>query len=140
MSINNDETIVAIYHYFQPQALDAINPEYYILYVLDHRGMIDREIAEKIYKESILPNEFQHKDLIGPFESLDELNKFAFLLCESINAPRVSLMSVQDYNLLLENSFDTHNFLNDLKTKGNILENIDREENKKSGFFSKIFK
>ena len=140
MSIQKDETIVGIYHYFQPKVHDAINPEYYLLYVMDHRGMIDRDLAEKIYREKIVPSDFQVKDLIGPFESLDELNKFAFLLCEEINAPKISLLSVQEYNLLLESAQDIHSLLGDLKSKGNTLENIDREDKNKSGFFTKLFK
>lgn len=135
-----DETIVGIYHFFQPRAHEGTPPQYYLLHVLDHRGILDREIVIRVYKEKFQRDLDRDQDIVGPFESLDELNMFAYELANEINAPKVSLLSVGDYNLLLENAMDLNNLIYDLKNKGNILENIERDQVKKSGFFSKIFK
>lgn len=141
-SIGNgaDETIVGIYHFFQPRIHEGNPPMYYLLHLLDHRGILDRETALKVYRTKVSEEVDRDHEIIGPFESLEQLNQYAFALCEEINAPRVSLLSVAEYNLLLENSHDLINLAIDIKSKGNILENIDREEKTKNGFFSKIFR
>lgn len=136
----SDETIVGIYHFFQPRNHEGTLPQYYLLHVMDHRGMLDREVVNRVYKEKFQREMDREQDIVGPFESLDELNMYAYELASVINAPKVSLLSVSDYNLLLENAMDLNGLIYDLKNKGNILENIEKDQGKKSGFFSKIFK
>lgn len=137
---HSDETIVGIYHFFQPRPQDGSLPQYYLLHILDHRGFIDRELIARLLKEKFDKVVDLSNDLVGPFESLDELSIFAYDLASAIDSPKVSLLSVTDYNLLLENATDLNNFIYDLKNKGNILENIEKNQSKKAGFFSKIFK
>lgn len=136
----SDETIVGIYHFFQPRAHEGAIPQYYLLHILDHRGILDRDLVVRVYKEKFQREVDRDQEIVGPFESLDELNMYAYQLASEINAPKVSLLSVSDYNLLLENAMDLNNLIYDLKNKGNILENMEKDQGKKSGFFSKIFK
>ena len=75
--------------------------------------------------------------MIGPFLSLETLNQYAFALCEELNAAQINLLSVADYNSLLENQQLASDFHRDLLEKGNVLENIER---KKKGLLSRIFK
>lgn len=135
-----DETIVGIYHYFQPRAHEGNPPQYYLLHVLDHRGVLDHEMLTKIYKDKFQHSPDRDDEMMGPFDSLEELNKYAYFLCEEVNAPRVSLLSVTEYNLLLENASELNGLVFDLKNKGNVLENIERDNKKTYGFFSKLFK
>ncbi len=140
--MNQDETIVGLYHFFSPRFHEGLPPQYYLLHILDHRGILDRELVLRVLREKMQIEPDRDQDLVGSFESLEKLNQFAFLLCEEVGAPKISLLSISEYNLLLENSEGIEGFLHDLKTKGNLLENIDLGEKMSAskGFFSKFFR
>ena len=100
---------------------------------------MDKATGNKLYDnyfKTELTSSNIHPNMIGPFDSLTTLNQFAFKLCEELNAAKVSLFSVQDYNGLLENSQTASDFYRDLLEKGNVMENIER---KKKGFLSRFF-
>ncbi len=134
------EYIVGVYHFLNAAPEESAEAAYFLLYLLDDKGMLEVEIAHKLYKEKF-QDEF-NKDAkcpakaIGPFESVDRLNQFAFLLCEEMNAAKVSLLSVAEYNTLLENTHQAADFHRDLVEKGNVMENIER---KKKGLLSRFF-
>ena len=133
------EYIVGIYNYFNPFPEDGSEPYYYMLYLLDDRGMLEKEGALKLFSERFKDSGFEnHKtpiNGIGPFISMEKLNQFAFALCEEVNAAQVSLLSVGEYNNMLENSHQADEFHRDLLEKGNTMENIER---KKKGFLSRF--
>ena len=137
------EYIVAVYNSINANPVLGTPQVFYMLYLLDEKGMLELETAMKIYQESYRPEismdeglvDF-NKSKIGPFESLEKINQFAFQLCEVLNASKVSLLSVTEYNNLLENAQNATDFHRDLLEKGNVMENIDR---KKKGFLSRIF-
>ena len=134
--------IIGIYSYINATPEFNSDQAYYILYLIDDRGLLDRSIPLKIYEEcfqsKIITDEQLPKGshLIGPFGSTDLLNQFAFQLCEELNALKVSLLSVQDYNSLLESTQTASDFNRDLLLKGSVMENI---EHKKKGFLSRFF-
>jgi hypothetical protein len=64
------------------------------------------------------------------------LDQYAFALCEELNAAKISLLSVEEYNTLLETTHMSSDFHRDLVEKGNVMENIER---KKKGFLTKFF-
>lgn len=133
------EYIVGVYHYMNPFPEENADSSYFLLYLLDERGMLERDLAVKLYEERFKPEIGEAKapaKTIGPFDSIDRLNQYAFALCEELNAARVSLLSVADYNSLLENSNQAAEFHRDLLEKGNVMENIER---KKKGFISRLF-
>jgi hypothetical protein len=110
-----------------------------LLYLLDEKGLLDKAGAHKLYEErfkSELSSANIHQKMIGPFESTDQLNQYAFQLCEELNAQKVTLLSVQEYNALLESSQTAADFHRDLLLQGNVMENIER---KKKGFLSRFF-
>jgi len=137
------EYIIGVYHYLNSQPELATEPAYYLLYLLDDKGILDNESALKLYRERFKSEmhapEFEsdfNKNKIGPFDSVAKLNQFAFALCEELNAARVTLYSVEEYNAILENAQGASDFHRDLIEKGNVMENIDR---KKKGLFSRLF-
>ena len=137
------EYIVGVYNSINANPVIGTPQAFYLLYLLDEKGMLELEAAQKIYLESFKPEMSMdellvdfNKSKIGPFESLEKLNQFAFQLCEVLNASKVSLLSVSEYNTFLENAQNASDFHKDLLEKGNVMENIDR---KKKGFFSRIF-
>jgi hypothetical protein len=131
--------IVGIYNQFNPFPEDSSYQGYYLLYLLDQKGFLSTEEAIKIYNEKFKlldDSKAFKKGYIGPFESLETINQFAFLLCENLNAQKVSLLSVPEYNTILESTEQAFDFHRDLLEKGNVLENIDH---KKKGFFKRLF-
>jgi hypothetical protein len=134
------EYIVGIYNNFNPFPENPDDMGYYFLYLLDQKGVLDLEDAKKSYLEKYALSEENaalKKGFIGPFDGIESVNQYAFLLCEKLNAAKVSLLSVAEYNALLESSPNSLELQNDLINKGNVLENIER---KKKGFLSKLFK
>jgi hypothetical protein len=136
--MNQVEYIVGIYNYFDPSPTGG-NLAYYFLYLLDQKGILDFELAKNAYKEKYQMTEDQlalENDMIGPFESSDSMNQFAFFLCEKLDASKINLFSVAEYNALLESTASSLEFERELRLKGNQIENIER---KKKGLLSKFF-
>ncbi len=135
------EYIVGIYNFFNPFPEEGEESHYYLLYLLDEKGILERDVPQKIFNEHYnsvdiagLKTPFH---TIGPFVSLEKLNQYAFALCEDLNASKISLLSVQEYNSMLEFGQLASDFHRDLLEKGNVLENIER---KQKGFLSRFFK
>ena len=135
------EYIVGIYNFFNPFPEDEQESYFYLLYLLDEKGILEREAALKIFKDHYNSDEIAGLktplNTIGPFVSLEKLNQYAFALCEELNASKISLLSVQEYNSLLEYGQQASDFHRDLIEKGNVLENIER---KQKSFLSRFFK
>jgi len=133
--------IVGIYHHFILNPSEQFEPNYYLLYLLDEKGMLEIEGAKDLFKEKfVLDSSLIQKvpnNVIGPFISMETLNQYAFALCEELNAAQINLLSVKEYNALLENHQTAQDFHKDLLEKGNVIENIER---KKKGFLSRFFK
>lgn len=137
--MKDTEYIVGIYNYINPLPEIHDDSAYYLLYLLDEKGLLDKSSAHKLYEDrfkSALWSLDVLQNLIGPFETTEALNQFAFQLCEELNAEKVSLLSVEEYNGLLEGSQMASDFHRDLLLKGNVMENIER---KKKGFLSRFF-
>lgn len=132
------ESLVGIYT--NEIVTDGNQETYYILYLLDDKGPYDINKAWKLYLDefSALKDAVLSDGMIGPFASFEKLNQYAFTLCERLNAARISLVSVSEYNTMLESTQNTTDFRRNLFEEGNILENIERK-NKKSGFLSRLF-
>ncbi|MBP9679983.1 MAG: hypothetical protein KBD76_01145 [Bacteriovorax sp.] len=133
------EYIIGIYHYMNAFPEMHSDSAYYLIYLLDELGQLDKLAAQKLYDERFkteLSSASIHQKMIGPFESTDQLNQYAFQLCEELNAQKVTLLSVQEYNSLLESSQTSTDFHRDLLLQGNVMENIER---KKKGFLSRFF-
>jgi hypothetical protein len=130
------EYLIGVYQYFNPNPEEEIGASYYLLYLLDQRGILEKEDAKKLYQESHTSFDLKSK-YIGPFESVDNINQFAFLLCEKLDAQKISLLSAQEYNGLLEHTQQASDFHRDLLLKGNVIDNIDKKE---KGFFKKLFR
>ncbi len=133
--------IVGIYHHFILNPAEQYEPYYFLLYLLDEKGMLEMEGARDLFKEKFASDlstlEKVPNNIIGPFISLEKLNQYSFALCEELNAAQINLLSVVDYNSMLENHQVDRDFHRDLLEKGNVIENIER---KKKGFLSRFFK
>jgi hypothetical protein len=132
--------IVGIYNYFNPLIEEGSESYFYLLYLLDEKGLLDQDISAKLFKDKFeneeLPKNSSNANSIGPFVTLENLNQYAFALCEELNASQVSLFSVSEYNSILETSQQASDFHRDLLTKGNVIKNIER---KKKGLLGRFF-
>jgi hypothetical protein len=128
--------LVGVYSFFNPFPEDETGSAYYLLHLLDQRGVLEKNDAKKLFTETYPHFELKSK-FLGPFESIDTLNQFSFMLCEKLDAQKISLLSVQEYNSLLEQTQQASDFHRDLLEKGNVLENIDKKE---KGFLKKLFR
>jgi hypothetical protein len=137
--MKDTEYIVGVYNYLNPNSEIHNDSAYYFLYLLDEKGLLDKTAAQKLYNERFKSESSRsdiHQNMIGPFDSTEALNQFAFQFCEELNAEKVSLLSVEEYNSLLESSQTASDFHRDLLVKGNVMENIER---KKKGFLKRFF-
>lgn len=133
------EYIVGVYNFTNPHPELGGESAYYLLYLLDEKGLLEKETASKLFKDRFDEAGTTAEAIagaIGPFLSLDKVNQYAFSLCEELNAAKVSLMSVEEYNSLFENTQLASDFHRDLLEKGNVMENIER---KKKGFLGRFF-
>lgn len=134
------EYIVGIYNFFNPFPEEGQESFYYLLYLLDEKGILEKDLAHKLFSERFTTEEIAGlkppHNTIGPFVSLESLNQYSFALCEELNAAKISLLSVQEYNTLLDESQQASDFHRDLLEKGNVMENIER---KKKGFLTRFF-
>jgi hypothetical protein len=133
------EYIVGIYNFFNPHPDLGSEAAFYLLYILDEKGILEKEVAQKLFAERFKDVGINAEPLagaIGPFVSLERVDQYAFALCEELNAAKVSLLSVEEYNILLESTHQASDFYRDLVEKGNVMENIER---KKKGFITRFF-
>lgn len=130
------ETIVGIYNFFNPRPEEIDESGFYLLYLLDERGLLELGGARKLFLNAFNEANYIDAKYIGPFDTFERLNQFAFALCENVNAARISLLSAQEYNSVLESHQQVVDFHQDLLAKGNVIENIER---KKKGFLNRFF-
>lgn len=100
-------------------------------------GLIDETVLEEEYL-AVMNHEPSLLDegTIGPFSNLETIQKFSFNLCQKLGNKGASLVSLDDYNELLNASFKVEDFKTHLEEKGNFIGN---PEAGKSGLFNKIF-
>jgi hypothetical protein len=136
MSEMRTDYLIGIYQYFNPFPEDEKGSAYYLLYLMDQRGVLETGEAMKIFQANY-PASLTKSKWLGPFDSVDNLNQFAFLLCEKLDAQKISLLSVQEYNGLMEQTLQASDFYRDLLEKGSVIENIDKKD---KSFFKKLFR
>lgn len=107
---------------------------YQILYLFSESGHIPQAPMKKVYDE--FPVVQNDDDFY--FRTLEDLGRFAGLLCKELEAPEVFILSVQDYNLGLEATSDLRGFRDIFRRYGSVVENPDFT-GKKKNLFSKIF-
>lgn len=133
--MTDNDSIVMIYNYIEG---GQSNPSaYYLLHAFDEAGVIDIEPMIDVYEEFIQKQPDVSKMPLGPFESLNFLNQFAFKVCEKNDGGVVSLLSVNDYNAIMEEATTGTTLFEDFVAKGNRIENLDHSS--KGGILGKIF-
>ncbi|MCK5884505.1 MAG: hypothetical protein KAG61_12515 [Bacteriovoracaceae bacterium] len=135
------DTVFAIYKYLTSDGLDEeqVDPSYYLIRVFDNTGAVESahlfDLFQDIYPEFESGGRGRY---IGPFPNLTIVNKFAFRLCENLDANRICLLSVMDYNNIIDSTTNITDLTDKMLDAGNVIENIEKEERSK-GLLSKLF-
>ena len=138
------DAVICIYHYLSAESVEGEGNSsgregyyYYFLYAFDQSGLISPDVLLETYFEKF-QSEINAGEYIGPFNNLDELNQYAFVLMEKLDAGSVYSISVQEYNAVIEESENVMELLENLIKHANGLKNIEKT-NRSKGLFGKIF-
>lgn len=123
--MKNDEDLVIFYHIQQGI--------YCVLDAIDETGQFDFSMLKKYIEDD--ENGLSSEASLGRFLDVEQMTKICFQVCQDIDASRLILLSVDDYNEAIKNASDLSELKKNLKSYGNSLVNIDR----KRGFFKRIF-
>lgn len=110
--------------------------DYGLFYVFDAAGLVERDVLHECYKE-VFSQEAHERPCFGPFESQDDLTRFAFKLCEKRESQKTVILSQEEYNQALEEAHSKEELLSVLEKAGRSVENL---EGPKKGLFGKIFR
>jgi hypothetical protein len=133
--MTNNDAIVMIYDYIE--GADLKPSAYYLYHAFDESGLVELDGMVEVYEEFINQSPETDQLPLGPFDSLNFLNQFAFKVCEKNDNSLVSLISVKDYNSLLEEAATGTELFQNLAEKGNRIENLDHSS--KGGLLGKLF-
>jgi len=131
-----EDNIIGIYHYFAPTQGGAA---YYLLYVFDHQGLLDRETLHKTYTDMFFSSQRKmDARYVGPFEGLENVHQYVLRLCGQQDVAHAHLFAAADFNQFLENTTTADDLGVLLSTQGHQLDNLEKLKRKK-GLLGKIF-
>ncbi len=134
--MTTNEGIIGIYNY--QNLVVGEEPAYYLLFLFNENGCLEHDFLMSLYEDLFSSNRVsEQSQFIGPFDGLDSVNKFAFKICDELSSPKITLHSVEEYNVLMEKSSNVNELEESLFSGGNVIENLDI--NSKKNIFSKIF-
>lgn len=110
---------------------------YYIIHFVHSHGSVDSELVWGLYEEIFGRKTSPFPQYFGPFESLEALTKFCFRVCDETDEPQVNILTLEEFNQLIESSTNTTNLKERLPLLGNVIANPDASS--KKGLFGKLF-
>ena len=128
MSNNN---IIVLYNYLAEENKKA---SYYILNVLHKTGVLEKSLTEESYKN--LFHSPLDREYIGPFQSIEDLQRYSFNLCEKLEADQAAIISAQEYNGMVERISDVAELREQVFQIGDTIHN---PTPKKRRFLDKLF-
>lgn len=111
---------------------------YHALKVFNDDTVLTKKESSPIYEE-LFKRDVETEWQCGPFYNLNDLNRFSLALTEELEAPYITVLSVQDYNAAIEAIQDLDSFKQMFENTGLKLESP-YAQNRKSTFFSRIFR
>jgi hypothetical protein len=123
MGINDNNTIFGIYTYHKLA--------YYFIHLFNEDGQLDNETLDATYSNffSISRPSKIYSHGIGPFNSIGDLQKYSFNLCQTLKSQEIVILSVEKYNQAVDNVFNSEKFLQSLLEQGETIHNIDIGKN-----------
>lgn len=138
----NNKFVIGVYGHLrhsgtQESRVKALDSSYYLIHIFGDNGPIDFETLDKIYHEHycqfININNCKH---IGPFDGLEELNKYLYSLCDEMSLSKINIVSVEEYNLIIEKSSSVEELKNNLEDSSSYIE---CSSIKKNGLLGRLF-
>lgn len=109
--------------------------KYRILYFFNELGTLNPIELVKCF-EGIYGKKIENETLIGTFESFEELSRYCFSVSDYYNARSVNIVSIEEFNFLIEKSSNISEFVSHVENTGEQMKNPD---SRKSGFFKNMF-
>jgi hypothetical protein len=109
-----------------------------LTHLFSDEGYIDAEEIARVYREQ----DGREMDPLtaagraGPFSSLEVLQRYAYALCDHLNATQVILIDREEYNQGIERATSMDEMREIMQSMGNIMENADHN---KGSIWSRIF-
>ena len=126
------DTICFIYNYL---TLKRKIQAYYIVGFFSEGGELKRDRLHKSYEEMF--HSTSDNEYIGPFQSLDDIRKYCFALCDYLNAQNSQILSVEEYNVMIENVTNRSEFAKQILLFGDSL--LNPSHKKRKHFFQDFF-
>lgn len=133
MSNNYSDEIISVVY----SKVDGPGSAYQALSLFTSYGPIDETSLEEVYLglSSRAPRVCEDGE-IADFQDIEMLQKYSFELSQKLYAKGASLISIDEYNQILLESYSCEELVQKLQESGNFLANPDAG---KSNFFNKIF-
>ena len=112
---------------------------YYVLDLFSEVSEINRDLLVRLYHELHGGHSQLDEEKIGPFQDLEELNRYALKVADELLSPAVFVLSAVDYNNALENLTLARDLKAIFRANGTRLEN-QKYLSGRSNFFRRIFK
>ncbi len=135
MSMSRESSVLVVI--YGPYLNDEDKKGHEVISIFNERGLIDESTLEDFFKDLVgQAPKVVESGHIGYFAQMEDIQKFSFRICQKLGNEAVSLVSVEDYNSVLIDSFKSEELLHKLQNIGNLIPNPDAG---KGGFFSKLF-
>ena len=140
----NEDVLICIFNFLDASKLRKVDPNdfrgkkegYYIVYLCAKDGIIETDqLKNFLGTKNIL--EYNNHTLFGPYSDLNDLKQTSYTICEKIKASSVNLISIEEFNNLVTNTFHGSKLFDALLTSGDSMKNLD--SSLKKGILEKIF-
>lgn len=94
--------------------------------------------AKKLYEDLMGVGSIEQQDniTIGPFQNIEEVRRYGYLLCQQLGSSMVKLFSIDDFNECFKLSTSKDELHRRLNNIADNLDNLDVQKSK--NFFNKI--
>ena len=123
--------IVVIYNYLTEENRSS---SYYILNIFHKSAILEKSLTEECYK-ALFPLPLD-REYLGPFQSVEDIQRYSFSLCDKLGIDRATIISVQEYNAMIEGISDIAELREKIFQVGDIIHN---PAPKKKKFLDSLF-
>ncbi len=126
-----NDFIVGIYNYYEEHITGKTG--YYIIHLFGNSDALELAPVDDVLSETLLKDiDTTYEGVIGPFTNLSEMNQFVFAMCEISSADWVGMISVKEYNQVLDSTNTLEDYKTALVANVNVMENINKKNGSKN--------
>jgi len=143
-----EDEVIILYDYFDIERLVSNNPfdinekrnlkqKYFINKAWSANCILSFQNLEKIYIDIFGEPSIPFENKLGPFVSIDEIKRFGYKLCLEIEVERVYFLSVEKYNMVVQQTHQIKDLNKALLDQAEFLDNLERKN--KLNLLDRIF-